>query len=195
MARPTIDRRFRAEAVFGGVGRGGVAFLTLLAGGGALADPVPGSGFDSAGWHGEARTQLGGDFSYCVIRRDYPNGIELSLARTPEGLFFLGLKDEGWSLQKGGEASARLGVDAAPERAQTAQIVARDTVLFTFRPQEDADYAALLSAGRRLAVEALSVAPETPRWQFDLDGARDALAALERCVAAHRETASSAAPK
>jgi hypothetical protein len=189
-----VEKQSRAEAVIGGAIRGGVAVLALLAGGGALADVVPGSSFDAAGWHGEARTRRSGEFSYCVIRRDYPNGIELSLARSPENLFFLGLKHQGWALEKGQEAEARLAIDAAPDRAETAKVISADTVLFTFHPYAGVDFPGLLSAGKSLSVEALSVVEATGGWQFDLAGAREGLEALQRCVADHSKTATASAP-
>ncbi|MEI9985128.1 MAG: hypothetical protein WDN69_19210 [Aliidongia sp.] len=121
---------------------------------------LPGSGFEIAGWDGAARSRTGGAFSYCVIRHAYPNGVELSLARSPEGLFFIGLKNMAWSLQKGDEAKARLAIDEADGAELPAAAISRDTVLFTVAPRDAAIYSALLSTGNRLTVADLSVTPQ-----------------------------------
>jgi hypothetical protein len=155
---------------------------------------LPGSGFEIAGWDGAARSRTGGTFSYCVVRHAYPNGVELSLARSPEGLFFIGLKNAGWSLRKGDEPKARVAIDEAAGPELSAAAISHDTVLFTVAPRDAAIYSELLSAGSRLTVADLSVTPQIAAWRFDLAGAREALDALDRCVAAHERTAATAAP-
>ena len=160
----------------------------LLAWSGAHADVLPGSGFEVAGWDGAARIKATGEFAYCVIRRDFPNGIELSLARSPEGLFFLGLKDAAWSLPKGNEAKAWVAIDGGAARTETAMVIAGNTVLFTFWPQDAATYSALLDNATRLTIADLSVAPQPAEWAFDLTGTHEALDALGRCLAERGKT-------
>jgi len=136
-----------------------------------------------------------GEFAYCVIRHSYPNGIELSLARSPEGLFFIGLKNPAWTLERGDEARARVAVDDAAGRSESATVVSSDTVLFTFWPRDAAAYSDLLSAGTRLTVADLSVTPHSMAWQFDLTGTRDALDALGRCVVGRGASATASVRK
>ncbi len=170
-----------------------VAACALLAWGRAEADVLPGSGFAIAGWDGTARTKATGDFAYCVVRRNFPNGIELSLARSPEGLFFLGLKHAAWVLTKGDEAKARVAIDGAAGRTETATVIAGDTVLFTFWPQDAAAYSALLDGATRLTIADLSVVPDPAEWAFDLTGTHEALGALGHCVAERGQTATASA--
>ena len=177
------------ETVSGRYVAAGFVACALLSGSAARADMLPGTGFTVAGWDGAARGRADGGFSYCVVRHAYPNGVELSLARSPEGLFFIGLKNPSWSLRKGTEATAQVAIDDAREPAAPASAISTDTVLFTLRPQDAATYAARLAQGTRLTVADLSVTPQDASWRFDLAGAREALGALDRCVAAHGVTA------
>jgi hypothetical protein len=171
------------------------AAYALLAWGGAHADVLPGSGFEIAGWDGAARIKPTGEFAYCVVHRNFPNGIELSLARSPEGLFFLGLKHAAWVLPKGIEAKARVAIDGAAGRTETAMVIAGDTVLFTFWPQDAATYSARLDSATRLTIADLSVAPQPAEWAFDLTGTHEALDALGRCVAEHGKTGTASVRK
>jgi hypothetical protein len=151
---------------------------------------LPGSAFAVAGWDGAARGRAGGGFSYCVVRHAYPNCVELSQARTSEGLFFIGLKNAAWSLRKGEEAKAEVAIDnAAGPAATAATAISSDTVLFTLWPRDAEFYVSHLAEGSRLTVADLSVTPHQADWRFDLAGAREALGAMERCVAAHGVTA------
>jgi hypothetical protein len=150
---------------------------------------LPGTGFTVAGWNGAARSRADGGFSYCVVRHAYPNGVELSLARSPEGLFFIGMKNPSWSLRKGEAAKAEVAIDDAAGPEASASAISSDTVLFTLRPQDAGFYAAHLAAGNRLTVADLSLTPQDASWRFDLAGAREALGALDHCVAAHGVTA------
>jgi len=151
---------------------------------------LPGSAFAVAGWEGAARSHADGGFSYCVVRRAYSNGVELSLARSAEGLFFIGLKNPAWSLHKGESAKAEVAIDdTAGPAATAATAISPDTVLFTHWPRDAAFYVSHLAEGSRLTVADLSVTPQQSAWRFDLAGVREALGALERCVAAHGVTA------
>lgn len=150
---------------------------------------LPGTAFEVAGWDGTARGRADGGFSYCVVRHAYPNGVELSLARSPEGLFFIGLKNADWRLRKGEAAKAAVEIDDAEAPEASAAAISSDTVLFTLWPRDAAFYVSQLAGGSRLTVADLSVTPQEAAWRFDLTGAREALSALEHCVAAHGSTA------
>jgi len=177
------------ETVSGRFAAGTLAVCALLSGSAARADTLPGTGFTVAGWNGAARSRADGGFSYCVVRHAYPNGVELSLARSPEGLFFIGLKNSNWRLRKGEAAKAEVAIDDAAGPEAPAAAISTDTVLFTLAPRDAAFYASHLAEGNRLIVADLSVTPQDASWRFDLAGARDALGALDRCVAAHGVTA------
>jgi len=180
--------RSRAETVFARSVIGLTAACALFVCASACADILPGSGFEIAGWDGAARIKATGEFAYCVVHRNFPNGIELSLARSPEGLFFLGLKHAAWTLPKGSEAKARVAIDGGAGRTETAMAIAGDTVLFTFWPQDAATYSALLDRATRLTIADLSVAPQPAEWAFDLTGTHEALDALGHCVAERGKT-------
>jgi len=177
------------ETVSGRFVAAGFVACALLSGSAARADMLPGTGFAVAGWDGAARSRADGGFSYCVVRHAYPNGVELSLARSPEGLFFIGLKNSRWSLRKGEAAKAEVAIDDAAGPEAPASAISTDTVLFTLSPRDAAFYASRLAEGSRLIVADLSVTPQDASWRFDLAGAREALGALDRCVAAHGVTA------
>ncbi len=177
------------ETVSGRLAAGLLAVCALLSGSAVRADMLPGTGFTVAGWDGAARSRADGGFSYCVVRHGYPNGVELSLARSPEGLFFIGLKNAGWRLHKGEAAKAEVAIDDAAGPEASAAAISTDTVLFTLLPRDAAFYASHLAQGNRLIVADLSVTPDESSWRFDLAGAGEALNALDRCVAAHGYTA------
>lgn len=177
------------ETVFGRYVAVGLAACALLSSGAVRADMLPGSAFEVAGWDGAARGHASGSFSYCVVRHVYPNGVELSLARSPEGLFFIGLKNPDWRLHKGDEAKAEFAIDDAAGPDAPAAAISSDTVLFTLLPRDADFYISHLAGGSRLTVADLSVTPQEAAWRFDLAGAREALGALDRCVAAHGSTA------
>jgi hypothetical protein len=98
-------------------------------------------------------------------------------------------------LPKGNEAKARLAIDGEAGRTETATIIAGDTVLFTFWPQDAARYSALLGSASRLTVAELSVVAQPAAWQFDLTGTHEALDALGRCVAGRGQTATASVRK